>query len=124
MERINISLLRNSSYNEDEDITFLASRILLVFYFLIFVFGLIGKNIFLDWNMIISCILGNSMVIVVAIRKKNYRNVTNCHVINLAIADLAFLTLSIPYTTYLGVKNTYPFGTTVCQIYTYLAYVS
>lgn len=68
--------------------------------------------------------LGNSMVIVVAIRKKNYRNVTNCHVINLAIADLAFLTLSIPYTTYLGVKNTYPFGTTVCKIYTYLAYVS
>lgn len=64
------------------------------------------------------------MVIYVAIRKKNYRNVTNCYVINLAIADLLFLTLSIPYTTYLGVKNTYPFGDTICKIYTYLAYVS
>lgn len=64
------------------------------------------------------------MVIYVAIRKKNYQNVTNCYVINLAIADLLFLTLSIPYTTYLGVKNTYPFGDTACKIYTYLAYVS
>ncbi|CAM4865628.1 unnamed protein product [Rotaria socialis] len=66
--------------------------------------------------------LGNSMVIDVAIRKKNYRNVTNCYVINLAIADLLFLTLSIPYTTYLGVQNTYPFGDTICKIHTYLAY--
>jgi hypothetical protein len=64
------------------------------------------------------------MVIYVAIRKKNYRNVTNCYVINLAIADLLFLTLSIPYTAYMGVKNTFPFGVTVCKIYTYLAYVS
>jgi hypothetical protein len=64
------------------------------------------------------------MVIYVAIRKKNYRNVTNCYVINLAIADLFFLTLSIPYTAYMGVKDAYPFGVTVCKIYTYLAYVS
>ena len=64
------------------------------------------------------------MVIYVAIRKKNYHNVINCYVINLAIADLAFLTLSIPYTTYLGLKNTYPFGVVVCKIYNYLAYVS
>jgi hypothetical protein len=64
------------------------------------------------------------MVIYVAIRKKNYRNVTNCYVINLAIADLLFLTLSIPYTTYLDINNRYPFGDIACKIYTYLAYVS
>ena len=68
--------------------------------------------------------VGNSIVIYVAIRKKNYRNVTNCYVINLAVADLLFLTLSIPYTTYLGVTNTIPFGDTFCKVYTYLAYVS
>ena len=64
------------------------------------------------------------MVIYVAIRKKNYRNVTNCYVINLAVADLLFLTLAIPYTAYLGVNNTYPFGDIICKIYTYLTYVS
>lgn len=63
-------------------------------------------------------------MIYVAIKKKKYHNVTNCYVINLAIADLLFLTLAIPYTTYLGLVNNYPFGETVCKIYMYLTYVS
>jgi hypothetical protein len=69
-------------------------------------------------------ILGNAAVIYVAIRKKKYRNVTNCYVANLALADLLFLTLSIPYTTYIGLVDHYPFGDTVCKIFMYLAYVS
>ncbi|CAF0733839.1 unnamed protein product [Rotaria sordida] len=101
---INETIADNSS--EEHDAPLFAGQVLLIFYCLIFIFGFIG----------------NSMVIYVAIRKKNYRNVTNCYVINLAIADLLFLTLSIPYTTYLGVKNSYPFGNIVCKIYTYLAY--
>jgi len=75
-------------------------------------------------NFLSIQILGNAAVIYVGIRKKNYRNVTNCYVINLALADLLFLMLSIPYTTYLGLVDTYPFGNTVCKIYMYLAYVS
>ncbi|CAF1162280.1 unnamed protein product [Rotaria sp. Silwood1] len=101
---INETIISNLS--EEHGVPLVASRVLLIFYFLIFIFGVIG----------------NSMVIYVAIRKKNYRNVTNCYVINLAIADLLFLSLSIPYTTYLGVKNQYPFGDTICKIYTHLAY--
>jgi hypothetical protein len=103
-----------------------AGRVLLVFYCLIFVFGLLGMEPRSSEKIEATdlFILGNSSVIYVAIRKKNYRNVTNCHVINLAIADLLFLTLSIPYTTYLGVHNVHPFGDTACKIYTYLAYVS
>jgi hypothetical protein len=68
--------------------------------------------------------LGNLAVIYVGIRKKKYRNVTNCYVINLALADFLFLTLSIPYTTYIGLVNTHPFGETICKMYMYLAYVS
>ena len=105
-----------------------AGAVLLIFYCLIFIFGFFGKggkrrntrSSLVSYSL---RTLGNSMVIYVAIRKKNYRNVTNCYVINLAIADLCFLTLSIPYTTYLGMKSTDPFGDTVCKIYTYLAYV-
>ncbi|CAF3974753.1 unnamed protein product, partial [Rotaria magnacalcarata] len=66
---------------------------------------------------------GNSMVIYVAIRKKKYRNVTNCYVINLAVADLLFLTVAIPYTTYLGLVKDYTFGETICKIYMSLSYV-
>ncbi|CAF1288909.1 unnamed protein product [Rotaria sordida] len=84
-----------------------AGHLLIVFYCIIFILGF----------------LGNSAVIYVAIRKKKYRNVTNCYVINLALADLLFLTLAIPYTTYLGLVNTYPFGKTICKIYIYLVYV-
>ena len=108
-----------------EDISQFSGSVLLIFYCLIFIFGFFGirRNTRSSPSFISLVILGNSMVIYVAIRKKNYRNVTNCYVINLAIADLCFLTLSIPYTTYLGMRNTYLFGDTVCKIYTYLAYV-
>jgi len=125
MAVINQTLTVNST--EEQEVPLLPGRILLVFYCLIFIFGLLGIwNNKLDNSIYFSCfiILGNSTVIYVAIRKKNYRNVTNCYVINLAIADLLFLTLSIPYTAYMGVKNAFPFGVTVCKIYTYLAYVS
>ena len=74
--------------------------------------------------MSVECVIaGNSAVIYVAVRKQKYRNVTNCYVINLAIADLLFLSLSIPYTTHLGLINSYLFADVVCQIYTYLTYV-
>jgi hypothetical protein len=42
MEIINQSIARNLSNADEEDITSFAGRVLLVFYCLIFVFGLIG----------------------------------------------------------------------------------
>ncbi|CAF3386393.1 unnamed protein product [Rotaria sp. Silwood1] len=103
---LNETITKKSFANQNIYIIF-AGHLLIIFYCLIFIFGF----------------LGNSAVIYVAIRKKKYRNVTNCYVINLAIADLLFLTLAIPYTTYLGLVNTYLFGETICKIYMYLAYV-
>ncbi|CAF0969521.1 unnamed protein product [Didymodactylos carnosus] len=66
---------------------------------------------------------GNSLVLYVAIRNKKFRNVTNCYITNLAITDLLFLLLSIPLTTYLGFRDTWPFGQFLCKIYIYLAHV-
>ena len=117
-----------NSSDANDYFLFLAGTVLLPFYCLIFIFGLIGivelSLVCVHADPALLPCSGNSMVIYVAIRKKTYRNVTNCHVINLAIADLLFLALSIPYTIYLGVRNTYPFGNIACLIYTYLAYVS
>jgi len=42
MEIMNKSIAPNSSYDDEEEITLFAGRVLLVFYCLIFVFGLIG----------------------------------------------------------------------------------
>ncbi len=120
---INETIKKQSFVDGNTPIIF-AGHLLIIFYCLIFIFGFLGmQKIKLIRNFYIQ-ILGNSAVIYVGIRKKKYRNVTNCYVINLALADLLFLTLSIPYTTYLGLVNTYPFGDTICKIYMYLTYVS
>ncbi|CAF0941958.1 unnamed protein product [Adineta steineri] len=102
----NETIFNKSSLHADTFVLF-AGHLLIVFYCLIFILGF----------------LGNSAVIFVAIRKRKYRNVTNCYVMNLAFADLLFLILSIPYTTYLGLVDSYPFGNIICRIYMYLAYV-
>ncbi|CAF2109975.1 unnamed protein product [Rotaria magnacalcarata] len=103
---LNGTITENSSAYKENFIMY-AGYLLIVFYCLILILGL----------------LGNSMVIYVAIRKKKYRNVTNCYVINLAVADLLFLTVAIPYTTYLGLVKDYTFGETICKIYMSLSYV-
>ena len=123
------SVTRERSNNSVEmDETPLAGPLFLLFYFFIFVLGLLGKNHPVTWSSLNfsfdTCHLGNSIVIYVAIRKKNYRNVTNCYIISLAIADLFFLGFSIPYTTFLALTNTDPFGKIFNKIYTYMAYVS
>ena len=113
--------MNTSLVDEDTSIIF-AGHVLIGFSCVIFIFGFLGlySLIFIIMNISNS---GNLAVISVGIRKKKYRNVTNCYVINLAIADLFFLTLSIPYTTYIGLVDTHPFGETFCKLYMYLAYV-
>ena len=67
---------------------------------------------------------GNLTVLILAFRKQNYRFVTNCYIINLAITDLLFLLISVPLTTYLGLTNTWILdGIVSCRIYIYLAHV-
>ncbi|CAF0979606.1 unnamed protein product [Adineta ricciae] len=103
---VNSSLVGIANAQHDVFIWF-AGDLLIAFYCLIFILGLFG----------------NSVVIFVAIRKRKYLNVTNCYVMNLALADVLFLIVSIPYTTYLGLVNNYPFSEIICKIHMYLAYV-
>jgi hypothetical protein len=70
-------------------------------------------------------IIGNLIVLIVAFRKQNYKFVTNCYIINLAITDLLFLLISVPLTTYLGLTNTWILsGFVSCRVHIYLAHVS
>ena len=126
METVTNETTQKSSVDRDGLVIF-AGHVLIVFYCSIFILGFFGmweikkkRNFYYFYYVI----LGNAAVIYVAIRKKKYRNVTNCYIANLALADLLFLTLSIPYTTYIGLVDHYPFKDTICKIFMYLAYVS
>ncbi len=60
-----------------------------------------------------------------AVRKQNYKFVTNCYIINLAITDLLFLLISVPITAYLGLTNTWILSDLIsCRIHIYIAHVS
>ncbi|UJR38590.1 hypothetical protein I4U23_031255 [Adineta vaga] len=69
-------------------------------------------------------VIGNLFVLIVSIRKQNYKFVTNCYIINLAITDLLFLMISVPLTTYLGLTNTWILASFVsCRVHIYLAHI-
>jgi hypothetical protein len=88
------------------------------------ILGVIGKfHLLKIW--LIFLLIGNLIVLIVAVRKQNYRFVTNCYIINLAITDLLFLLISVPLTTFLGVTNTWILtGFVSCSVHIYLALVS
>lgn len=118
--------MENKSFVHQDRVVLYAGHIFVVFYCLIFLLGFLGmqKIIKKKWYLILFFFSpGNFAVIYVGIRKKNYRNVTNCYVINLAFADLCFISLSIPYTTYLGLVDILPLGEKFCKIYMLLTYV-
>ena len=93
---------------------------LLVFVFLEF---LLSYLINLERNFFF--LQGNLIVIIVAIRKQNYKYVTNCYIINLALTDLLFWLISVPLTAYLGLTNKWILsGVVSCRVHIYLAHVS
>ncbi|CAF0950884.1 unnamed protein product [Adineta steineri] len=80
-------------------------------------------------TIVFACIctigaIGNIIVLIVTIRKQRYRFVTNCYIINLAITDLLFLIISVPFTTYLGLTDTWPFSRFInCHVHIYIAHI-
>lgn len=72
----------------------------------------------------ISGLIGNGIVLFIGIVKRRYQNnVTNCFIMNLALNDFLFLFLSVPLTTYLGLRKIWIFGDFICKMHIYLAHV-
>lgn len=69
-------------------------------------------------------LIGNLLVIIVVISNKQMRNTTNILIISLAIADLSFIILCVPFTAITQVVTVYPFGTAWCQVVNYMTFVS
>ncbi|KAL9892608.1 allatostatin A receptor 2 [Glossina fuscipes fuscipes] len=67
---------------------------------------------------------GNTLVILVVLFNKKMHSTTNLLIVNLAVADLLFVVLCIPFTGTDYVMENWPFGDTWCRIVHYLIVVT
>lgn len=78
----------------------------------------------LIWGiMTLVAAFGNALVIYTLIRHGD-KNATNYFVINLAISDLAFVLIVVPFTATLFSLPDWVFGNVMCKITMYMIYVS
>ncbi|CAH2299941.1 cholecystokinin receptor type A [Pelobates cultripes] len=69
-------------------------------------------------------VLGNSLVIVVLIRNKRMRTVTNIFLLSLAVSDLMLCLFCMPFTLIPNLLKDFIFGSTVCKAATYFMGIS
>jgi len=67
-------------------------------------------------------IFGNALVIIVVSTNSQMRSTTNILILNLAVADLLFIILCVPFTATDYILNSWPFGLVWCQTVQYLIY--
>ena len=86
----------NETLNDNTNQFTLVERIIVAVIFACFcISGIIGIGFILYYKIRFLFFLffkGNLIVLIVAIRKQNYKFVTNCYIINLAITDLLIFT--------------------------------
>jgi len=70
--------------------------------------------------------IGNILVVVVVIRnREQYASTTNIFIVNLAVADLAFLVFCVPFHAVIYTSpDTWPFGNVVCKVVHGVQYAS
>lgn len=67
---------------------------------------------------------GNLLVIIVVASNRQMRNTTNVLIINLAVADLLFIVICVPFTAIGYAIPVWPFGDGWCKIYQYVVHVT
>ncbi|XP_075434917.1 cholecystokinin receptor type A [Ascaphus truei] len=74
-------------------------------------------------NFLLS-VLGNTLVIVVLIRNKRMRTVTNIFLLSLAVSDLMLCLFCMPFTLIPNLLKDFIFGSVVCKAATYFMGIS
>ncbi len=69
-------------------------------------------------------LIGNGCVLVVIIRNKNMRTVTNYFIMNNAITDIVFLIICVPITGSQFLISEWIYGAFMCKLVAYMQYVS
>jgi allatostatin receptor len=68
-------------------------------------------------------IIGNSLVLLTILIKKQMRSSTNILILNLAIAELLFILLCVPFTGLNYVLSVWHFGDVICRIVQVIIFV-
>ncbi|RUS91764.1 hypothetical protein EGW08_000472, partial [Elysia chlorotica] len=79
------------------------------------------------WGIIVVIgALGNTIVIFTMCRRGRGipRTATNCYIINVALADLAFILIVVPLTTAAYVSDEWVYGEVMCKFQNYIIYVT
>ncbi|KAL9965231.1 hypothetical protein ACROYT_G029002 [Oculina patagonica] len=62
-------------------------------------------------------VIGNTLVCIVIVRRRRMRTVTNCFILNLAVADLAITCICIPFDIPVQENNyKWPYGALLCKL--------
>ena len=69
-------------------------------------------------------LIGNSMVIVVILRNSHMRTTVNIILLNLAICDVLFVSVCVPFVTYHYVADTWLLGNAICKMFQFFFYTS
>ncbi|CAF1096430.1 unnamed protein product [Brachionus calyciflorus] len=75
-------------------------------------------------SLVFFGVLGNGLVIFIAISYKKLNDITNCYIFNLAITDLLFVLFCIPFTTYIYLFDNWFFGITFCKLNHFMSHAS
>ena len=73
--------------------------------------------------LIITGVIGNGLVIYVMLRHGE-RKATNCYIVNLALTDLAFILIVVPFTMMHYVLPSWILGVALCRLHMYMIFVS
>ena len=74
-------------------------------------------------SLVIFGLIGNGLVVFIAIAYKKLNDATNCYIFNLAITDMLFILFCIPFTNYVYTNGDWPFGVTFCKLNHFISHV-
>ena len=76
------------------------------------------------WSLLVVFgVLGNGLVIIIALAYRKLNDVTNCYIFNLAITDLLFILFCIPFTIFMYTSTNWLFGVTFCKLNHFMSHV-
>ncbi|KYN04928.1 Neuromedin-B receptor [Cyphomyrmex costatus] len=69
-------------------------------------------------------VIGNSILILILLRHTSMRNIPNTYVLSLALGDLLVIVTYVPFTLFVYVLDSWPWGLTICKLSEYAKDIS